>query len=115
MIGSTAQLSWSADTMAQRRLDGLRLLRQAIPVTGIAFVDASGIVKLRASRVAMDTVDDLSHQPKFTQTAAHKVYHGPAYLRHDMIYITLSVAGPQRENGVSVAEVNLSLEKFLDL
>jgi hypothetical protein len=112
-IGSTAQLSWSADTMAQRRLDGLRLLRQAIPVTEIAFVDASGIVKLRASRVAPDTVDDLSHHPKFTQAVAHKVYYGPAYLRHDMIYITLSVAGSQRENGVSVAELNLSLEEFV--
>jgi hypothetical protein len=31
-IGSTVQLSWSEDTMAQRRSDALRLLRQAIPV-----------------------------------------------------------------------------------
>jgi hypothetical protein len=115
-IGSTVQLSWSEDTMAQRRSDALRLLRQAIPVSEIAFLDASGTERLKVSRFTTDVVGnlaDLSQDPKFTQAVAHGVYFAPPYLRRDMIYTTLSVAGVRREAGVGVAVLNLSLEYFV--
>jgi hypothetical protein len=115
-IGWTTQLPWSVGTMDQRRFDALRLLRQAIPVTEIASLDASGIEQLKVSRLATDaasTKADLSHDPKFTEAVAHKVYYGPVYLRRDTVYMTLSVAGTRRESGVSVAELNLGLEEFV--
>jgi hypothetical protein len=115
-IGWTTQLPWSLGTMDQRRFDALRILRQAIPVTEIAFLDGSGIEQLKVSRLPMDQAPgkvDLSQDPKFTEAVAHKVYFGPVYLRRDTVYMTLSVAGTRRESGVSVAELNLALEQFV--
>src|SRR5262249_12445388 len=93
-----------------------RLLRQAIPVTDIAFLDASGIEQLKVSRLEMDQVarkSDLSQEQNFTEALAHKVYYGPVYLRKDSVYMTLSVAGTRRESGVSVVEVNLGLGQLV--
>jgi hypothetical protein len=119
-IGWTTQLPWSVGTMDQRRVDALRLLRQAVPVTDIAFLDASGTEQLKVSRLAMDEApskgalsNDFSKDPKFTEAVAHKVYFGPVYLRRDTVYMTLSLAGTRRESGVSVAELNLALEQFV--
>jgi methyl-accepting chemotaxis protein len=53
---------------------------------------------------------DYSHDPKFTEAAAHRVYYGPVYFRRESEpYMTLSLAGTGRDAGVSVAEVNLKL------
>jgi hypothetical protein len=119
-IGWTAQLPWPNGPMDQRRFDALRLLRQEIPVTEIAFLDGSGIEQLKVSRLATDQVPskedrakDFSQDPKFIEAVAHKVYYGPVYLRRDQVYMTLSVAGTRRESGVSVAELNLALEQFV--
>jgi hypothetical protein len=51
-----------------------------------------------------------SHDPKFTEAIAKKVYYGPVYFRRESEpYMTLSVAGTRPEYGVSVAEVQLKL------
>ena len=52
---------------------------------------------------------DYSHDPKFTEAVAKKVYYGPVYFQRQLPYMTLSVAGTRPEYGVSVAEVNLLL------
>ena len=49
---------------------------------------------------------DYSHDPKFTEAVAKKVYYGPVYFQRQLPYMTLSVAGTRRDAGVSVAEVN---------
>jgi hypothetical protein len=112
-IGWTVQLSWSEGTMEQRRFDGLRLLRQVIPVTELAQLDPTGKRRLRVSRLVIDLGEgetDFSQDPKFTEAVRSKVYYGPVYLRRQSeAYMTLSVAGTRPEYGVSVAEVNLSL------
>jgi signal transduction histidine kinase len=112
-LGWTTQLPWSAGSLDQRRFDALRLLRQVPAITEVALLDASGREKLRISRLAMDVIGsdlDFSKDPSFTEAVAHKVYYGPVYFRHDSEpYMTLAVAGARRENGVSVAEVNLKL------
>jgi signal transduction histidine kinase len=112
-VGWTTQLPWSASTLEQRRFDASRLLRQVPAITELSQIDATGHEQLRVSRLAMDVVGsgaDSSHDPKFTEAVAHKVYYGPVYFRRESEpYMTLSLAGTIRNAGVSVAEVNLKL------
>src|SRR3954452_22850402 len=112
-LGWTTQLPWSAGSVEQRRFDALRLLRQVPAITELAQVDATGKERLRVSRLAMDGVDsgaNLSGDPKFTEAVAHKVWYGPVYFRRESEpYMTLSLAGPRKDAGVSIAEVNLKL------
>jgi signal transduction histidine kinase/putative methionine-R-sulfoxide reductase with GAF domain len=110
-LGWTTQLPWSSATMEQRRVDALRLLRQVPAITELEQLDPTGHEQLRVSRLAMDVVGsgiDMSREPKFTEAMAHKVYYGPVYFRRQSEpYMTLALAGTIREDGVSVAEVNL--------
>src|SRR5712672_2847678 len=112
-LGWTTQLPWSAGSIEQRRFDALRLLRQVQDITELTQVDATGKVRLRVSRLAMDVVasgGDFSNDPKFTEAAAKKVYYGPVYFRREsQPYMTLAIAGTRHDAGVSVAEVNLKL------
>jgi hypothetical protein len=115
-IGWTVQLSWSEGTMEQRRFDVLRLLRQVGWISEISLLDATGKEQLRVSRLAMDLGpqhNDYSQNPKFTEAVAKKHYFGPVYLRRDEPIVTVSVAGTRRENGVSVADVNLGLGEMV--
>jgi signal transduction histidine kinase len=110
-LGWTTQLPWSSATMEQRRVDALRLLRQVPAITELEQLDPTGHEQLRVSRLAMDVVGsglDMSHEPKFTEAMAHKVYYGPVYFRRQSEpYMTLALAGTIHEDGISVAEVNL--------
>ncbi|MBR0970781.1 sensor histidine kinase [Bradyrhizobium japonicum] len=112
-LGWTTQLPWSGGSIEQRRFDALRLLRQVPAITELAQVDSTGKERLRVSRLAMDAIDsgiDLSGDPKFTEAVAHKVYYGPVYFRRESEpYMTLALAGPRKDAGVSIAEVNLKL------
>jgi signal transduction histidine kinase len=112
-LGWTTQLPWSAGAIEQRRFDALRLLRQVPAITELAQVDSAGKERLRVSRLAMDSIDsgiDLSADPKFTETVAHKLYYGPVYFRRESEpYMTLALAGATKDAGVSIAEVNLKL------
>ncbi len=85
-LGWTTQLTWSASTMEQRRFDGLRLLRQVPAITELAQLDPAGKEQMRVSRLVMDLgtdQTDYSHDPKFTEAVAKKVYYGPVYFRRD--------------------------------
>src|ERR1700746_1127829 len=112
-LGWTTQLPWSAGSIEQRRFDALRLLRQVPAITELAQVDSTGKERLRVSRLAMDVIDsglDLSKDPKFTEAVAHKVYYGPVYFRRESEpYMTLALAGTRKDDGVTIAEVNLKL------
>jgi len=119
-LGWTTQLPWSGGSpeerhadIEKRRFDALRLLRQVPAITELAQVDASGKERLKVSRLAMDVIDsgiDMSHDPKFTEAMAHKVYYGPVYFRRESEpYMTLALAGTRKDAGVSIAEVNLKL------
>lgn len=110
-LGWTTQLPWSAGAVDQRRFDVLRLLRQVPAVTELTQIDAVGRERLRVSRVTVDVIDsqqDLSQEPKFSEAVAQKIYHGPVYFRRESEpYMTLAVAGTRSDAGVSAAEVNL--------
>ena len=125
-VGLTTQLPWSAATMAQRRVDNLRVLRQVPAIMELAQLDSSGKEQLRVSRHSIDVVasgGDFSQDPKFTEAIARKVYYGQVYFRRETkpgqglpqpeAYMTLSLAGSRRDAGVSIAEVNLKLVQDL--
>src|SRR5262249_16056346 len=111
-VGWATQLPWSAAMTEQRRLDGLRLLRQLPAITELAQLDSAGKERLRVSRVAIDVIDsqvDRSNEAAFVQAVARRIYHGPVYFRLESEpFMTLALAGARREAGVSLAEVNLT-------
>src|SRR2546430_5311518 len=112
-IGWTTQLPWADTTLDQRRLDGMRLLRQVPAITELAQLDPAGKEQLHMSRLVIDVVgsqSDFSSDPKFSVAVANKVYYGPVdFRRESEPYMTLSMAGTGSDTGVSVAGVNLKL------
>ena len=111
-IGWTTQLLLGppATQMDQRRVDYLRLLRQAPAITEISYLDPAGREQLRVSRLAMDVVGsgtDASREPKFLEPKAGRIFHGPVYFRKESEpYMTIALGGGPNA-GVTVAEVNL--------
>jgi signal transduction histidine kinase len=97
--------------LEQRRLDFLRLLRQAPAITEVSYIDADGREQIKTSRLAMDTLAsgvDLSGEPRFVNAKANKRYLSPVYFRKESEpYLTFAIAGVGRNTGVTVAEVNL--------
>jgi len=95
----------------ERRLEYLRLFRQAPPVTEVSWLDGSGRELLKVSRLALDVVGseaDFSTDPKFHTAKPGKTYFGPVYFRRESEpYMTIAVRGKGKEAGVTVAEVNL--------
>ncbi len=110
-LGWTTQLPWSASTLDQRRIDALRLLRQVPAITEFSQLDPSGRQQIQVSRTALNVIGggaDLSKEPTFVEAKAHKIYYGPVYFRRNSEpYMTIAMAGVRRDDGVSVAEVNL--------
>ena len=111
-LGWTTHLSWATASMEQRELDAIRLLRQVPAITTLALWDDKGREQLHVSRQAMDRVGgnmDFSSDERFTSAIANKVYYGPVTFRNGSEpFMTLAVAGPRRDAGVSVADVNLT-------
>jgi len=97
--------------LQQQRIDFLRLLRQAPAITELRLIDASGREQLQVSRLSMDVLRsgvDFSKDPKFTEAKSNKPYFSAVYFRKQSEpYMTVSMAGPRRSSGVTVAEVNL--------
>jgi signal transduction histidine kinase len=110
-LGWTTQLPWTASTLEQRRVDALRLLRQVPAITEFAQLDPDGRQQIQVSRTAMNVIGsgiDFSGDAKFIEARAHKVYYGPVYFRRNSEpYMTIAMGGVRRDDGVSVAEVNL--------
>ena len=110
-IGWTTQLPWSDYALAEQRFDALRLLRLIPAITELGRLDPSGHQQLHVSRLTetlMGGNADLSRNPEFIEAMAHKVYYGPVYFRRETEpYMTLAVAGPGMDSGITVAEISL--------
>ncbi len=112
-IGWTTQpqLGPAATQLDQRRVDYLRLQKQAPAITEISYLDAAGREQQRVSRLAMDVVGsglDVSREPKFLEAKGGRVYYGPVYFRKESEpYMTIAIGAASRDGGVTVAEVNL--------
>ena len=107
----TTQLAWNSENIDQRRLEALRLFRQVPAISELMHLDPAGREQLTVSRFSPNVVGsqvDRSQERAFVQAAANKIYHGPVHFRDESEpYMAIALAGLRRENGVSIAEVNL--------
>jgi signal transduction histidine kinase len=113
------QLGWTAfprmdsavDAVEQRRIDYLKLLRQAPAITELVWIGADGRERLRVSRLAMDGVGvgtDLSAEPAFKATRSGKKYFGPVQFRKGTEpYMSIARPAGGGDGGATVADVNL--------
>jgi signal transduction histidine kinase len=113
------QIAWTAlpllitgeAALEQRRLDYLKLLRQAPAITDVVQLDSDAREQLRVSRLAMDvrkSGQDFSGSPAFRAAKPGKPYFSPVYFRKETEpYLTIAAAWSGEESGVTVAEVNL--------
>src|SRR5262252_2838948 len=110
------QLSWTTlpridaeEALEQRRIDYIKLQRQAPAITEVEWIDPSGHQQVLVSRVTMEMLRsglDRSQDPRFRQASGGRPYYGPVYFRKDTEpYMTIS--RPDAGGGVAAAEVNL--------
>lgn len=109
-LGWTTHLSWAVPALEQRELDGRRLLRQVPAITELMLLDPQGRERIHLSRQAEDSMGnrDYSSTEAFKTAISGNIYYGPVYFRRQTEpYMTLAVGGARRDNGVSIAEINL--------
>jgi signal transduction histidine kinase/HAMP domain-containing protein len=114
-----SQMGWTAlphvaqavDPKEHRRLDFLKLLRQAPAVTEVTHLDGQGRERLMISRLAMDRVDamtDYSADPRFVVARKGKTWFGPVYFRKETEpYMAISIPEARDRPGATVVDVNL--------
>jgi signal transduction histidine kinase len=118
VLGIQDQLAWATHLpwdegtdLATHRLDALRVLRQAPAITDLALLDGQGRERLAVSRLALDRLDTRAErgaERAFVEALSRRVHHGPVSFRRETEpFMSLAVAGPRREMGVAVADVNL--------
>ena len=94
-----------------RRIEFLKLLRQAPEVTDIAQVDANGKEQIAVSRLGMDNINsgkDRSGEPAFQNARRGKAWFGPVYFRKETEpYMTISLRSGSDKGPVTIADVNL--------
>ncbi len=107
----TVQLPWSETASDRRRLDALRLLRQAPAVESLSLVDAAGRERLFVSRIGLNRIDDnedRSSEPAVRGARSDRFWYGPVNFHGGSEpFMTIAVAGNRSAVGVAVAEVNL--------
>ena len=94
-----------------RRIEFLKLLRQAPEVTDIAQLDTRGREQVLVSRLGMDVIGsgkDRSTEPAFRNAKRGQPWIGPVYFRKETEpYMTVGVRSGGDNGPVTVAEVNL--------
>jgi len=96
--------------LEQRRIEFLKLLRQADAITDVAQIDARGREQISESRLKMSEIGtqrDWSQEPAFRNARPGQTWFGPVYFRKETEPY-MSIAVRARESGpVTVADVNL--------
>ena len=99
-----------ANDVEARRIEFLKLLRQAPEVTDIAQIDAQGREQIAVSRLGMDKVGsgtDRSGEPSFRNARKGQPWFGPVYFRKETEpYMTIAIRSSD-SGPLTVAEVNL--------
>jgi HAMP domain-containing protein len=93
-----------------RRVEFLKLLRQAPEVTDVALIGPDGRERIAVSRLGMDAIGsdkDRSQEPAFRNAKRAQTWYGPVYFRKETEpYMTIAIRA--RDNGpVTVGDVNL--------
>ncbi len=94
-----------------RRIEFLKLLRQAPEVTDIAQLDGNGREQIAVSRLGMDVPGsgkDRSQEPAFRNAKRGKPWFGPVYFRKETEpYMTIAIRSGGDSGPVTIADVNL--------
>jgi len=94
-----------------RRIEFLKLLRQAPEVTDVAQIGPDGRERVAVSRLGMDSLDsgkDRSQEPAFREARAGEAWFGPVYFRKETEpYMTMALRAGSDKGAVTVAEINL--------
>jgi signal transduction histidine kinase len=97
--------------LEQRRIEYLKLQRQAPAITEFSWIDPSGHEQLRISRFAIDAVSggaDFSQEARFKVANAGKTWYGPVYFRKETEpYMAIARPAGGSSGGVTTVEVNL--------
>ena len=100
-----------ANDVELRRIEFLKLLRQAPEVTDIAQTDAAGRETIAVSRLGMDQIGsgkDRSQEPAFRNARKGQPWHGPVYFRKETEpYMTIAMRSGGDAGPVTIADVNL--------
>src|SRR6266496_4117594 len=100
-----------ASDVELRRIEFLKLLRQAPEVTDIAQLDAMGREQIAVSRLGMDVAasgKDRSQESAFREAKRGQTWFGPVYFRKETEpYMTMSVRSGGDNGPVTIADVNL--------
>ncbi len=100
----------AADT-EMRRVEFLKLLRQAPEITDIALLDVEGKERNAVSRLGMDVTGsarDRSEEPAFKLAKRGQPWYSPVYFRKETEpYMTVAIRSGGDKGPVTVAEVNL--------
>ncbi|HET9670197.1 MAG TPA: GAF domain-containing protein [Casimicrobiaceae bacterium] len=94
-----------------RRVEFLKLLRQAPIVTDVAQIDPSGRERVAVSRLGMDSVNsgrDRSAEEAFVHAKPGRPWFGPVYFHKETEpYMTIAVRNGGAHGPVTAADVNL--------
>ncbi|MEO5763846.1 MAG: HAMP domain-containing histidine kinase, partial [Casimicrobiaceae bacterium] len=94
-----------------RRIEFLKLLRQAPEITDIALIDGAGREQLLVSRLGMDALNsgkDRSRDPAWTSARGGQTWFGPVYFRKETEpYMTIALRSSSATGPVTAADVNL--------
>ncbi len=100
-----------ASDVELRRIEFLKLLRQAPEITDIAQLDAAGRETIAVSRLGMDIVasgKDRSQEPAFRNARRGQPWYGSVYFRKETEpYMTIAMRSGSDAGPVTVADVNL--------
>ena len=100
-----------AADVEMRRVEFLKLLRQAPEVTDIALLDTTGLERNAVSRLGMDVTGsarDRSADPAFLLAKKGVPWFSPVYFRKETEpYMTVAIRSGGDKGPVTVAEVNL--------
>jgi signal transduction histidine kinase/putative methionine-R-sulfoxide reductase with GAF domain len=100
-----------ASDVELRRIEFLKLLRQAPEVTDIAQLDGAGRETIAVSRLGMDVIGsgkDRSQEPAFRNARRGGPWHSPVYFRKETEpYMTIAMRSGSDTGPVTIAEVNL--------
>jgi signal transduction histidine kinase len=106
-----ALLPLDASDVEMRRVEFLKLLKQAPEVTDIALLDADGREQVAESRLGMSVLGsgkDRSAEPGFQQARRGQPWYGPVYFRKETEpYMTVAIRAGGERAPVTLTELNL--------
>ena len=112
-LGWLVQLPWTDHPDERRRIDALRVFRQAPAIVSLALLDYEGRERLYVSRTGLNRIDsraDRSTDSAFVGVHSARIWFGDvSYHRGSEPYLTVAISGNRPAVGVVIAEINLKL------